>query len=113
MKYLLTVVSTFLLFSLTGCQNDHREVVKEQREASKEIRDAQQNVAKEQREAAGEINDARARGDIDDVQDEKIEATKEIAKAERKVEDEKIEATKEITDAKRDAGETAGTYRKQ
>ncbi|MBN8550711.1 MAG: hypothetical protein J0M12_15460 [Deltaproteobacteria bacterium] len=98
---------------ILGCKDAHEKAADERREARQEISDAQQNVAEKEQKAARDVSKAVASGDADTIQDEKIDATKAIAKAKGKVEDEKVEATEEITEAEKKAGETQGTYTRE
>jgi hypothetical protein len=103
-------LSLFVLL-LGGCKDKHEKVADERQEARQEIGKAEANVVKQQVEASREINKAAAKGDVAAVEDEKVEATEEIAAAKKKVGDEKVEATQEITKAEKAAGETTGTYK--
>lgn len=52
--------------------------------------------------------DAVANGDLKQIEESKIDATRDLTRAEKKVDQEKLAATGAIADAKRDAGETSG-----
>lgn len=113
MKQGINLIFCLGLCVLSACKSTHEDVVKEQKEAQHEIGEAQDKASEVEKRALKKVEEQRAAGDAAGIEDKKIEATEEIAKAEKKVEDEKIEATKEITDSQKAAGESTGSYKRE
>lgn len=103
------VVAAALLLSVSACQSREERV-------SEAVNDGMKSIGKEEQEAQREVGKAMDNRNEtlqavnEDVREKKLEldeakidATKEMANAERKVDDEKIEATEEIVDAEADA----------
>ncbi len=105
------VKKTFVVVGLLaaiGCQSPEQKLRSEQREAAKEVGSAQHDLAVTKAEAARDV----AKADPEDKADAKVEATKDIADAQKKVADEKVEATEEVEDA-REAVEPGGEFKRE
>ena len=100
---------------LIGCKSSSKQedLEKVKENASREISQAKENVSSEKAEAAQEINKAAGAGDESEVQEEKIEGTKEIANAESKVDDRKVEGTEAVEDARKETGVSTGSYQRE
>ncbi len=96
------------LFVAIGCQTPEQKLRSEQREAAKEVGNAQHDLAVTKAEAARDV----VKADPEDKADAKVEATKDIADAQKKVQDEKIEATEEVEGA-REAVEPGGQFKRE
>ena len=101
------------VLATVGCNTSHEDVVRTQQKAQERINAEQRDVAEAKRDANEEIESARARGDLKDMVDEKVEATKDIAEEQGDVDKAKVKATEDIAKAKRDAGETTGTLTRE
>lgn len=102
----LVLISAALVFA--ACKSPQEKVVDENIEAAQEIGEAEENLAETARDVQKDIDEA----DPQDSEEEKIEATREMADAEKEVDEEKIEATEEIVDAEQKAG-AGGSYQKE
>lgn len=105
----LALVVCLGVAGLVGCQSPEQKAVNERLESQEEIQNAERKVVATEAEARARI--ARE-SDPEERAEEKVEATKDIAEAERKLDEEKIEATEEITDADVDAGR-GGTFQRE
>lgn len=111
-------LTAVLIFSvgcllLVGCNGNHEEVVKEENKAIKEIGAAKEAVVQQQADSKQDIQDALAQGDLNKIEEAKIDATSKLAGAEKKVDEEKVAAVEAIAEAKRDAGESRGTFQRE
>lgn len=104
------VIASLVLLLLAAC--DSRSTPRTQIESAEKVREAQENVVRQQEEARKELSDAAADGDLEEVEEEKIEATEELAEAEGEVDDAKVEATENLADVLEESGE-GGTYRRE
>ena len=99
-KAIFLSIAIASLSALGGCKTPEEKVVAEKKEASKEISKAEQNVDKVRQKDAEKIADTQGAKKVEDA---KIQATEDIAKANKKVQDEKVEATSEISNAEQKA----------
>lgn len=93
---------------ITACQSPQENLESERREAQREVSEAASEVRDTEVKAAEDIADADTK---EELEERKLEATEDLAEAERELDDEKVEATEEVAEAKAEAGQ-GGTYQK-
>jgi hypothetical protein len=98
MKRALTILC---LVAAVGCKSPAEKASDERAEGAREVGAAATKVADTEKDAAKKIADAKS---PQDVHDAKVEATKDLADANKKLGDEKAEATREIAAAEATAG---------